>query len=103
MVLLGSQFRSRLPLTVNQRYQSSGRSATAVLIPSFPFRLPPYYALIIRSLITLEGIALSVDSEFKILETIKSRCLEFKLSLLNSEVMEIVNYHFGDNIYNDIK
>ena len=24
----------------------------------FPFRLPPYYALIIRSLLTLEGIAL---------------------------------------------
>ena len=33
----------------------------------FPFKLPPYYALIIRSLITLEGIALSVDPEFKIL------------------------------------
>ena len=33
----------------------------------FPFKLPPYYALIIRSLITLEGIALSVDPDFKIL------------------------------------
>ena len=33
----------------------------------FPFRVPPYYALIIRSLVTLEGIALSVDSDFKIL------------------------------------
>ena len=33
----------------------------------FPFELPPYYALIIRSLITLEGIALSVDPNFKIL------------------------------------
>ena len=33
----------------------------------FPFQVPPYYALIIRSLVTLEGIALSVDSEFKIL------------------------------------
>ncbi len=33
----------------------------------FPFRLPPYYALIIRSLLTLEGIALSVDPDFKIL------------------------------------
>ncbi len=33
----------------------------------FPFRVPPYYALIIRSLITLEGIALSVDPDFKIL------------------------------------
>ena len=33
----------------------------------FPFRLPPYYALIIRSLLTLEGIALSVAPNFKIL------------------------------------
>ncbi len=33
----------------------------------FPFQVPPYFALIIRSLITLEGIALSVDPNFKIL------------------------------------
>ena len=33
----------------------------------FPFKVPPYYALIIRSLVTLEGIALSVDPNFKIL------------------------------------
>ncbi|MFN9645297.1 MAG: ABC1 kinase family protein [Cyanobacteriota bacterium] len=33
----------------------------------FPFRVPPYYALIIRSLVTQEGIALSVDPDFKIL------------------------------------
>tara|TARA_Y100001968_G_scaffold289435_1_gene292441 strand:+ start:2409 stop:4283 length:1875 start_codon:yes stop_codon:yes gene_type:complete len=32
-----------------------------------PFRVPAYYALIIRSLVTLEGIALSVDPNFKIL------------------------------------
>jgi len=42
------------------------------------------------------------NSEFKVLETIKSRCLEFKLNLLNSEVMDIVNYHFDNDIYKDI-
>ena len=42
------------------------------------------------------------NSEFKILETLKSRCLEFKLNLLNSEVMDIVNYHFEADIYKDI-
>ena len=42
------------------------------------------------------------NSEFKILETIKSRCLEFKLSLMNSEVIEIVNYYFNSDKYNDI-
>ena len=42
------------------------------------------------------------NSEFKILETIKSRCLEFKSNLLNSEVMEIVNYYFNSDVYKDI-
>ena len=42
------------------------------------------------------------NSEFKVLETIKSRCLEFKLNLLNPEVIEIVNYHFDNDIYKDI-
>ena len=42
------------------------------------------------------------NSEFKILETIKSRCLEFKSNLLNSEVIEIVNYYFNSDIYKDI-
>ena len=42
------------------------------------------------------------NSEFKILETIRSRCLEFKLSLKSSEVIEIVNYYFNSDKYNDI-
>lgn len=33
----------------------------------FPFRVPAYYALIIRSLVTLEGIAIGVDPQFKVL------------------------------------
>ena len=42
------------------------------------------------------------NSEFKILETIKSRCLEFKSNLKNSEVVEIVNYYFNSDIYKKI-
>ena len=42
------------------------------------------------------------NSEFKILETVKSRCLEFKSNLLKTEVMEIVNYYFNGDIYDDI-
>ncbi|ERN40778.1 putative unusual protein kinase [Rubidibacter lacunae KORDI 51-2] len=33
----------------------------------FPFRVPAYYALIIRSLVTLEGIAIGIDPDFKVL------------------------------------
>ncbi len=33
----------------------------------YPFRVPAYYALIIRSLVTLEGIAIGLDPSFKVL------------------------------------
>ena len=42
------------------------------------------------------------NSELKILETIKSRCLEFKTNLVITEVIEIVNYYFNSDIYKDI-
>ncbi len=45
---------------------------------------------------------LTNNSELKIIETIKSRCLEFKLNLIKLEVIEIVNYYFNRDIYNDI-
>ena len=38
------------------------------LMYEFPFRVPAKFALIIRSLITQEGIALSLNREFKIIE-----------------------------------
>ena len=37
------------------------------LMYEYPFTVPAYYALIIRSLVTLEGIAIHVDPEFKVL------------------------------------
>ncbi len=42
------------------------------------------------------------NSEVKIQETIKSRCLEFKINLCNSEVKEIIDYHFNDEIYDNL-
>lgn len=33
----------------------------------YPFQVPAYYALIIRSLVTLEGIAITIDPKFKVL------------------------------------
>ncbi|MEM9002744.1 MAG: AarF/ABC1/UbiB kinase family protein [Cyanobacteria bacterium P01_F01_bin.86] len=39
----------------------------SALMYEYPFRVPAYYALIIRSLVTLEGIAINVDPEFKVL------------------------------------
>lgn len=39
----------------------------SALMYEYPFRVPPYYALIIRSLVTLEGIAIHIDPNFKVL------------------------------------
>ncbi|MGI0493377.1 ABC1 kinase family protein [Alkalinema pantanalense CENA528] len=39
----------------------------SALMYEYPFRVPAYFALIIRSLVTLEGIAINVDPEFKVL------------------------------------
>jgi len=39
----------------------------SVVMYEYPFRVPAYYALIIRSLVTLEGIAINVDPDFKVL------------------------------------
>ncbi len=39
----------------------------SALMYEYPFQVPAYFALIIRSLVTLEGIALGVDPEFKVL------------------------------------
>ena len=39
----------------------------SALMSEYPFRVPPYYALIIRSLVTLEGIAIYIDPNFKVL------------------------------------
>ena len=33
----------------------------------YPFRVPAYYALILRSLTVLEGLALSADPDYKLL------------------------------------
>ena len=38
------------------------------LVHKYPFRLPAKFALIIRSLITQEGLALSLDPNFKLVE-----------------------------------
>ncbi|NDD44414.1 MAG: AarF/ABC1/UbiB kinase family protein [Synechococcaceae bacterium WB9_4xC_028] len=62
-----SVFSQALEMGVNRMDFKSVTDDMSGVMYRFPFRVPPYYALIIRSLVTLEGIALSVDPEFKIL------------------------------------
>jgi predicted unusual protein kinase regulating ubiquinone biosynthesis (AarF/ABC1/UbiB family) len=37
------------------------------LMYEYPFKVPAYFALIIRSLVTLEGIAINIEPDFKVL------------------------------------
>ena len=60
-------FTNALKIGVNKMDFKAVTDEMSGIMYKFPFKLPPYYALIIRSLITLEGIALSVDPNFKIL------------------------------------
>ena len=60
-------FTSAIELGVDKMDFKSVTDDMSGVMYKLPFRVPPYYALIIRSLITLEGIALSVDPNFKIL------------------------------------
>ena len=60
-------FAQALEMGVNRMDFKAVTDDLSGVMYRFPFRVPPYYALIIRSLVTLEGIALSVDREFKIL------------------------------------
>ena len=62
-----SVFTSALEIGVNKMDFKAVTDDMSGIMYKFPFKLPPYYALIIRSFITLEGIALSVDPNFKIL------------------------------------
>lgn len=60
-------FNDALSGTVAEINIKSITDQLSSLMYEFPFRVPAYYALIIRSLVTLEGIAINVDPNFKVL------------------------------------
>lgn len=64
---LGSVFNNALGASVAELNFKSITDQLSALMYEYPFRVPAYYALIIRSLVTLEGIAINVDPNFKVL------------------------------------
>ncbi|MEM1426716.1 MAG: AarF/ABC1/UbiB kinase family protein, partial [Cyanobacteria bacterium P01_H01_bin.130] len=64
---LGSVFNNALGSSVSELNFKSITDQLSGVMYEFPFKVPAYYALIIRSLVTLEGIAINVDPEFKVL------------------------------------
>lgn len=64
---LANVFNDALGASVAELNFKSITDQLSALMYEYPFRVPAYYALIIRSLVTLEGIAINVDPEFKVL------------------------------------
>jgi predicted unusual protein kinase regulating ubiquinone biosynthesis (AarF/ABC1/UbiB family) len=64
---LANVFSDALGASVAELNFKSITDQLSALMYEYPFRVPAYYALIIRSLVTLEGIAINVDPEFKVL------------------------------------
>ena len=62
-----SVFNDALGASVAEINIKSITDQLSALMYEYPFTVPAYYALIIRSLVTLEGIAIQVDPEFKVL------------------------------------
>ncbi|MEM8604674.1 MAG: AarF/ABC1/UbiB kinase family protein [Cyanobacteria bacterium P01_H01_bin.121] len=64
---LAKVFNNALGASVAELNFKSITDQLSALMYEYPFQVPAYYALIIRSLVTLEGIAINVDPEFKVL------------------------------------
>lgn len=64
---LARVFSNALGASVAELNFKSITDDMSALMYEYPFRVPAYYALIIRSLVTLEGIAINVDPNFKVL------------------------------------
>jgi predicted unusual protein kinase regulating ubiquinone biosynthesis (AarF/ABC1/UbiB family) len=64
---LAKVFNNALGSSVAELNFKSITDELSQVMYEYPFRVPAYYALIIRSLVTLEGIAISVDPHFKVL------------------------------------
>lgn len=64
---LNQVFGNALGASVAELNFKSITDQMSAMMYEFPFRVPAYYALIIRSMVTLEGIAIGIDPQFKVL------------------------------------
>jgi predicted unusual protein kinase regulating ubiquinone biosynthesis (AarF/ABC1/UbiB family) len=64
---LTNVFGNALGASVAELNFKSITDQMSAMMYEFPFRVPAYYALIIRSMVTLEGIAIGIEPDFKVL------------------------------------
>jgi predicted unusual protein kinase regulating ubiquinone biosynthesis (AarF/ABC1/UbiB family) len=91
---LANVFGRALGATVAELNFKSMTDQLSQIMYEFPFRVPAYYALIIRSLVTLEGIAINVDPNFKVLSKaypyVAKRLLTDQSVQLRSSLQELL-------------
>ncbi len=66
--VLTAVFGQALDSSIGNLNIKSITDSMSEMMYDLPFRVPAFFALIIRSLVTLEGIAINVDRDFKVLE-----------------------------------
>lgn len=66
---LSTVFNNALGASVAELNFQSIVDQLSQVMYEYPFQVPAYYALIIRSLVTLEGIAIGIDPNFKVLSS----------------------------------
>ncbi len=64
---LSNVFGNALGASVAELNFKSITDQMSAMMYEFPFTVPAYYALIIRSMVTLEGIAIGIEPDFKVL------------------------------------
>lgn len=64
---LANVFGNALGASVAELNFKSITDQMSAMMYEFPFTVPAYYALIIRSMVTLEGIAIGIEPDFKVL------------------------------------
>ncbi|MGV2831077.1 ABC1 kinase family protein [Myxosarcina sp. GI1(2024)] len=64
---LANVFNNALGASVAELNFKSITDQMSAMMYEFPFTVPAYYALIIRSMVTLEGIAIGIEPDFKVL------------------------------------
>jgi predicted unusual protein kinase regulating ubiquinone biosynthesis (AarF/ABC1/UbiB family) len=91
---LSDVFSDALGASVAELNFKSITDQLSALMYEYPFRVPAYYALIIRSLVTLEGIAINVDPNFKVLSKaypyVSKRLLTDPAPELRSSLQELL-------------
>ena len=97
---LSQVFGNALGASVAELNFKSITDQMSAMMYEFPFCVPAYYALIIRSMVTLEGIAIGIDPQFKVLSKaypyIAKRLLTDQSEELRTSLKELL---FKDNSF----